>query len=207
MLKPHIGCAVLAIPRPSLKSDGSMSCTSSVLNLSGHKDEALCRLLAERACVSYQKTCLCTGGFHVDNMSAQQIQEVVQAVEGLAPEEYYKEKAKTKMDERNNCPQCPRHCPADALSCGRGRAYFDQENDAPKQGHGHGEHDHKNRGSHEEHGDHHSKPGKNTVEGLLRICGHKLHHGGVDGDLCAALSEGEQKQLKELLTKLVESWN
>ncbi|MBQ6397572.1 MAG: hypothetical protein IJI06_05425 [Oscillospiraceae bacterium] len=52
MLKPHIGCAVLAIPRPSLKSDGSMSCTSSVLNLSGHKDETLCRLLAERACVS-----------------------------------------------------------------------------------------------------------------------------------------------------------
>ena len=55
MLKPHIGCAVLAIPRPSLKSDGSMSCTSSVLNLSGHKDETLCRLLAERACVSYRQ--------------------------------------------------------------------------------------------------------------------------------------------------------
>ena len=104
MLKPHIGCAVLAIPRPSLKSDGSMSCTSSVLNLSGHKDETLCRLLSERACVSYQKTCLCTGGFHVDNMSAQQIQEVVQAVEGLAPEEYYKERRILKCMSGTTAP-------------------------------------------------------------------------------------------------------
>ena len=87
---PHIGCAVLAVPRPSLKGDGSLSCTSSVLNLTGHKDEALCRLLAERACVHYQKTCLCTGGFHVDNMSPAQIQEVVEAVKGLNPNDFYK---------------------------------------------------------------------------------------------------------------------
>ena len=86
---PHIGCAVLAVPRPSLTGNGSMSCTSSVLNLTGHKDETICRLLAERVCVHYQKTCLCTGGFHVDNMSPAQIQEVVEAVKGLNPKDFY----------------------------------------------------------------------------------------------------------------------
>ena len=45
--KPHIGCVVQAVPRPSLTNDGSISVTSSVLNLTGHKDEFLCRKLAE----------------------------------------------------------------------------------------------------------------------------------------------------------------
>ena len=40
--KPHIGCVVQAVPRPSLTNDGSISVTSSVLNLTGHKDEFLC---------------------------------------------------------------------------------------------------------------------------------------------------------------------
>ena len=46
--KPHIGCVVQAVPRPSLTNDGSISVTSSVLNLTGHKDEFLCRKLAEK---------------------------------------------------------------------------------------------------------------------------------------------------------------
>ena len=36
---PHIGCTVLAIPRPSLDGSGKMSSTASVLNVTGHKDE------------------------------------------------------------------------------------------------------------------------------------------------------------------------
>ena len=45
--KPHIGCVIQSIPRPSLTGDGSYSATSSVLNLTGHKDEYLCRKLSE----------------------------------------------------------------------------------------------------------------------------------------------------------------
>ena len=44
---PHIGCTVLAIPRPSLDGSGKMSSTASVLNVTGHKDEEVCRYLAE----------------------------------------------------------------------------------------------------------------------------------------------------------------
>ena len=81
--KPHVGCIVLAVPRPSLKKDDTVSCTSSVLNVTGHKDEILCRMLAEAVAKKYQAVAVCTGGFHVDNMTPAQIQEVCQAVKNI----------------------------------------------------------------------------------------------------------------------------
>lgn len=78
--KPHIGTTVLAVPRPSLTGDGSVSTTSSVLNVSGHKDETICRILAEKASKKYGATVVCTGGFHMDGINAGQIQEVVDAI-------------------------------------------------------------------------------------------------------------------------------
>ena len=67
--KPHIGSCVLSIPRPSLKNDKKISCTSSVLNVIGHKDEFICRIVAENFCKNFNKTVICTGGFHVDNLT------------------------------------------------------------------------------------------------------------------------------------------
>lgn len=79
--RPHIGCTVLALPRKSLRNDGSESCTSSVLNVPGHKDEEICRLLAERAAVKYQAVTVCTGGVHLDGITAAQIEEICRAVQ------------------------------------------------------------------------------------------------------------------------------
>ena len=76
---PHIGCTVLAVPRLSLTGDGSKSCTSSVINLTGHKDEVICRLIAERICCKKCAVTVCTGGFHVDEIKKDQIQEVIDA--------------------------------------------------------------------------------------------------------------------------------
>lgn len=81
--KPHIGCTVQAIPRPSLTGDGSASVTSSVMNITGHKDEALCRRLAEQICRETGGAVTCTGGFHVDGMGREQIEEVVAAMDGI----------------------------------------------------------------------------------------------------------------------------
>ena len=80
---PHIGCTVLALPRPSLTGDGSVSSTASVLNVTGHKDEALCRQLAERLAAAGNTTVVCSGGFHVDGITGQQIKEVQQAVDEI----------------------------------------------------------------------------------------------------------------------------
>ena len=77
--KPHIGSCVLSTPRPSLSDNDKISCTSSVLNLPGHKDEKICRLVAESFCKKFQTTVICTGGFHVDNLTAEKISEVIEA--------------------------------------------------------------------------------------------------------------------------------
>lgn len=81
--KPHIGCTVQAVPRESLTGDGSISVTSSVMNLLGHKDEALCRSLAEQVCKKTAAVVVCTGGFHMDGIKKEQIKEVTEAVDQI----------------------------------------------------------------------------------------------------------------------------
>lgn len=84
--RPHIGCVVQAVPRLSLTGDGSGSATASVLNLTGHKDEYLCRKLAEKICSTLGTTTVCTGGFHIDGMSKGQIKEVIEVTEEITEE-------------------------------------------------------------------------------------------------------------------------
>lgn len=83
---PHLGCVVQAIPRESLSGDGSMSATSSVLNLIGHKDEYLCRKLAEIVAARKKTVVICTGGFHVQDIRQAIIGQLVDAVEKIAAE-------------------------------------------------------------------------------------------------------------------------
>lgn len=78
--KPHIGCVVQAVPRPSLTNDGSISVTSSVLNLTGHKDEFLCRKLAEKRCRETRRIVVCTGGVHIENITKEQIHKLLEEI-------------------------------------------------------------------------------------------------------------------------------
>lgn len=84
--KPHIGCAALAAPRPSISDSRRCSATSSVLNQPGHKDESICRYLAERVASSTQAVAACAGGFHVDNLLPGQIESILKLVEEMADE-------------------------------------------------------------------------------------------------------------------------
>ena len=81
--KPQIGCVVQAVPRLSLSGDGTQSATASVLNLTGHKDEFLCRKLAEIVCSRLGVTVVCTGGFHLDGMTDGQIRELLAVTEDI----------------------------------------------------------------------------------------------------------------------------
>lgn len=83
--REHVGTAVLSVPRPSLRNDGTLSSTSSVLNLPGHKDEALCRRIAEHLSSTYGRTALVTGGFHVDGLAPSQLEEIMSKVEEALP--------------------------------------------------------------------------------------------------------------------------
>lgn len=81
--RPHIGCTVIAVPRLSLTGEERISCTSSVVNLTGHKDDEICRPAAEKICCALGVTTVCSGGFHLDQISPAQIAEVREAVSAL----------------------------------------------------------------------------------------------------------------------------
>ena len=81
--KVHIGSVVLAVPRPSLGDPAETSCTSSVLNRLGHKDEAVCRVVAETLCKHYGKVVVCVGGIHVDHIRENQFDEIFSSVDDL----------------------------------------------------------------------------------------------------------------------------
>ena len=81
--KSHIGCTVLAIPRESLTGEG-ISCTSSVINVSGHKDEEICRYVAEKAAAKYNVAVVCTGGIHIDGITAGQLEELREGIKKAA---------------------------------------------------------------------------------------------------------------------------
>lgn len=81
--RPHIGCAVQAVARPSLRKNGERGATASVLNLTGHKDEYLCRRVAEKLCIACGVTVVCTGGVHIDDITQEQIEEIKDAVDEM----------------------------------------------------------------------------------------------------------------------------
>ena len=79
--KPHIGCVVQAVPRPSLSGDGTISVTSSVINLTGHKDEFLCRRLAENRCRETGKVVV-----YMDHITGEQIEELLKNIDRMMTE-------------------------------------------------------------------------------------------------------------------------
>ena len=60
--------------------------TASVLNVTGHKDEEVCRYLAEKVSAGKKTTVVCTGGIHMDGITKEQIAEIVEAMRIIAGE-------------------------------------------------------------------------------------------------------------------------
>jgi gallate decarboxylase subunit D len=69
----HIGTVVLCQPRLSLKGDGSISCTASVLNLPGHKDDGIAVPIAEGLCKGLNQVVVVTAGVHIDHAGEAEI--------------------------------------------------------------------------------------------------------------------------------------
>ena len=64
---PHIGAASVASPRESLKKDGNISATASVLCVMGHKDDMPARQAALRLSSVLNTTVCVSAGLHIDN--------------------------------------------------------------------------------------------------------------------------------------------
>ncbi|MBI2304852.1 MAG: hypothetical protein HYU86_08935 [Chloroflexi bacterium] len=62
---PHIGAVAVAVPRPSLTGDGSISATVSLITLIGHKDDEVARPAAQRLARALNQPVVVAAGIHV----------------------------------------------------------------------------------------------------------------------------------------------
>ena len=81
--KPHIGSISVSVPRPGLKDSTSISSTSSVINLIGHKDEVVARKFSEQLAAKFNRNAIATAGIHIDDITENQINIIMQNITDL----------------------------------------------------------------------------------------------------------------------------
>jgi hypothetical protein len=81
--KSHVGSTVMSIPRPSLADPQVTSCTSSVLNQLGHKDDSLALLFAEAICIKFKIPVVATAGVHIHEACKEDVQLVLSNAQKL----------------------------------------------------------------------------------------------------------------------------
>ena len=97
--RTHVGTVVLGVPRPSLSDPAQVSCTSSVLNLPGHQEEALLRPLVEAAVRHLKRPVVGVAGIHVDGVTEEQIKGLCAAAEQAWNEVLAEQKKFSKEQE------------------------------------------------------------------------------------------------------------
>ncbi len=71
---PHIGAAVLAVPRPSLSDPAQISASASVLCVTGHKDDEVARKLALRLASEFHCVTAVIAGIHIEQALEEDIE-------------------------------------------------------------------------------------------------------------------------------------
>lgn len=71
---PHIGATVLSVPRPSLADTSKTSSSSSVICVTGHKDDELARNAASSLASELGGIVTVSAGIHVDNASQEDLE-------------------------------------------------------------------------------------------------------------------------------------
>ena len=75
--KPHIGAVALSIPRKSLKDKKSISCSTSILTVTGHKDDVIVKEMSEAISKAANITVTVVAGIHIDNAGKKDIEQVM----------------------------------------------------------------------------------------------------------------------------------
>lgn len=74
--RPHIGAAALSVPRPSLADPGFNSASTSVLTLTGHKDDDLARMVSASLASKLNTNVIVVCGVHLDGITREEIDTV-----------------------------------------------------------------------------------------------------------------------------------
>lgn len=73
--KPHVGAVALGVPRPSLRGEGT-SATTSVLTLTGHKDDEVARPAAATLAAACHTPVVVVAGIHLDGATPGELAEL-----------------------------------------------------------------------------------------------------------------------------------
>ncbi len=69
----HVGAVAIAQPRPSLSTPGSVSASSSVICVVGHKEDMLAKAAADRLAARLRATVVVVAGIHWDGLTPNDI--------------------------------------------------------------------------------------------------------------------------------------
>ena len=81
--RPHIGAVALSQARPSLKGNGTLSATTSVLALLGHKEDDVAKALAARLAASLDASVCVACGIHLEGILPEELAQVPALLEDL----------------------------------------------------------------------------------------------------------------------------
>lgn len=78
--RPHIGAVAVSQPRLSLTGDNSISATTSVIALLGHKEDSMARLTAEKISSRLNVTVSVACGIHINSITETQLKDIKELV-------------------------------------------------------------------------------------------------------------------------------
>lgn len=80
---PHIGSISVSVPRPSMLDEKKTSSTTSTINITGHKDDAVGNKISARLSSRLNANVAVVCGIHVDNITPEAIEEVLKLADEL----------------------------------------------------------------------------------------------------------------------------
>jgi len=75
--KPHIGAVALSIPRKSLKDKKKTSSSTSILTVTGHKDDVLAKIVAEKITSVTGRRTVVAAGIHIEKATEAEIEKII----------------------------------------------------------------------------------------------------------------------------------
>lgn len=81
--RPHIGAVAVSRPRPSLRDPKRVSATTSVIALTGHKEDGLARELAQTMAAALNTVVTLACGIHLDDITPGELDQTVRLANQL----------------------------------------------------------------------------------------------------------------------------
>jgi NADPH-dependent curcumin reductase CurA len=77
---PHIGAVAMSVARPSLRGDETVGASTSILAMTGHKDDSAAKYISEHLAKNLNKNVVSVCGIHYDNIDQDGIDTILTLV-------------------------------------------------------------------------------------------------------------------------------